>query len=187
VEDIYWSVPGDRLDVTKLPPRAFDSAAQRTLTERLFADYNSTCVSYCHMTPELDAQFATLAAQRIHDAPLRYYAWLPLARVADMCLRPRTEALPLDSHWWRFRADPKDSSIGVLLGAMNLAYVLAALTGAARKRVACAGFFVLWIALRCAFLATLENPEPRYTLECFPVVCVFAAANTRRGSLSAEC
>jgi len=187
VEDIYWNVPGDRLDVTKLPPRAFDSAAQRTLTERLFADYNSTCVSYCHMTPELDAQFATLAAQRIHDAPLRYYAWLPLARVADMCLRPRTEALPLDSHWWRFRADPKDSSIGVLLGAMNLAYVLAALTGAARKRVACAGFFVLWIALRCAFLATLENPEPRYTLECFPVVCVFAAANTRRGSRSAEC
>jgi len=26
----------------------------------------------------------------------------------------------------------------------------------------------------------LENPEPRYTLECFPVACVFAAANTRQ-------
>jgi len=58
--------------------------------------------------------------------------------------------------------------------------VTAALIGAARKRAAYAGLFVLWIALRCAFLATLENPEPRYTLECFPVVCVFAGANTKR-------
>ncbi|HXP47455.1 MAG TPA: hypothetical protein VN810_09290, partial [Terriglobales bacterium] len=123
------------------------------------------------------AQFASLADERIHHAPLRYYVGLPLARVADMWLRPRTEALPLDSHWWRFRRDPKDSLIGVLLGAINLAYLMAALAGAARKRVAYAGLFVLWIALRCAFLATLENPEPRYTLECFPVICVCAAAN----------
>jgi len=28
-----------------------------------------------------------------------------------------------------------------------------------------------------AFLGTLENPEPRYTLECYPaVIVVFAAA-----------
>jgi len=180
VEDIYWKIPGDPLDVSKLPPRAFDSATQRILTERLFAEYNATCASYCHMTPELDAQFASLAAQRIHDAPLRYYVWLPLARVADMWLRPRSEALPLDSHWWNFRSDPKDSSMSVLLGAVNLAYIIAALLGLARKRVAFAGLFVLWIALRCAFLGTLENPEPRYTLECFPAVCVFAAASIAR-------
>jgi len=176
VEDIYWNVPGDRIDVNKLPPRAFDSAEQRALTERLFADYNATCVPYCQMTPEIDARFAGLAAERIRDAPLRYHLWLPLARAADMLLRPRTEALPLDSHWWHFRSDPKDSSISVLLGVLNLAYVVAALFGLARRRVAYAGLFVLWIVLRCGFLATLENPEPRYTLECFPVMCVFAAA-----------
>jgi len=128
------------------------------------------------MTPEIDARFAGLAAERIRDAPLRYHLWLPLARAADMLLRPRTEALPLDSHWWHFRSDPKDSSISVLLGVLNLAYVVAALFGLARRRVAYAGLFVLWIVLRCGFLATLENPEPRYTLECFPVVCVFAAS-----------
>ncbi|MGA9209261.1 MAG: glycosyltransferase family 39 protein [Terriglobales bacterium] len=180
VDDVYWPVPGDALDITKLPPRAFDSAEQRAATARLFVAYNATCDPYCRMTPELDAQFASLADERVHHAPLRYYVDLPLGRVTDMWLRPRTEALPLDSHWWRFRRDPKDSLIGVLLGAINLAYLVAALAGAARKRVAYAGLFVLWIALRCAFLATLENPEPRYTLECFPVVCVFAAANTRR-------
>jgi len=183
VEDIYWNVPGDPIDINKLPPRAFDSATQRTLTERLFGDYNATCDPYCRMTPELDAQFASLATRRIHDAPLRYYVWLPLARVADMWLRPRTEALPLDSHWWRFRHDPKDSSIGVLLGAINLAYLVTAVIGAAGRRVPYAGLFVLWIALRCTFLGTLENPEPRYTLECFPVVCLFAAANTGRARL----
>jgi len=180
VDDIYWPVPGEPLDITKLPPRAFDSAEQRAATERVFAAYNATCHPFCRMTPETDAQFASLGGERIRNAPLRYYVLLPLARLADMWLRPRTESLPMDSHWWRFRSDPKDSSIGLFLGAINLAYLVGALLGLARKRVACAGMFVLWIALRCAFLATLENPEPRYTLECFPVVCVFAAANTRR-------
>jgi len=180
VDDIFWHVPGDPLDIRKLPPRAFDSAEQRTVTEGLFSEYNATCDPFCRMTPELDAQFAALAAERIRHSPLRYYLWLPLARVAGMWLRPRTEALPLDSHWWRFRWDLKDALIGVLLGAINLAYVLAALIGILRRRVAGAGLFVLWIVLRCALLATLENPEPRYTLECFPVVCVFAAATLFR-------
>jgi len=30
--------------------------------------------------------------------------------------------------------------------------------------------------LRCLLLATMENPEPRYTLEFFPVLIVAAAA-----------
>lgn len=184
VDDIYWHVPGDPLEIRKLPPRAFDSAQQRAATERLFSEYNATCDPLCRITPELDSQFAALAAERIRQARLRYYVWLPLARVADMWLRPRTEALPLDSHWWRFRQDSKDSLIGVLLGAINLAYVVAALIGAARKRVAGAGLLLLWIVLRCVLLATLENPEPRYTLECLPVVCVFAAANTRRDTIT---
>jgi len=35
--------------------------------------------------------------------------------------------------------------------------------------------FVLFVLLRSLFLGTLENPEPRYTLECYPVVIVMAA------------
>jgi hypothetical protein len=39
--------------------------------------------------------------------------------------------------------------------------------------------------MRSLFLATLENPEPRYTLECFPVVIAAASAflvfNSRLG------
>ena len=183
VDEIYWHVPGESIDISKLPTRAFDSALQRARTEQLFAAYNATCDSGCGMTPELDSQFASLAAERIRHAHLRYYCWLPLARLADMWLRPRVEALPLEAHWWHFFSDPSDSAIGIALGAINLAYLVAALIGAARRRLAYAGLFILWIALRCAFLATLENPEPRYTLECWPVVCVFAAANFKRRSM----
>ena len=186
VDEIYWHVPGDPIDIAKLPARAFSSVDERTQTERLFAAYNATCDPVCRMTPEMDSQFSILAAQRIRHAPLRYYVGLPLARVADMWLRPRTEALPLDSQWWRFRRDPGDSLIAMSLGAINLAYLIAALTGAARKRSAYAGLFVLWIALRCAFLATLENPEPRYTLECFPAVCVFAAASLSKKAVETQ-
>jgi hypothetical protein len=31
------------------------------------------------------------------------------------------------------------------------------------------------VVLRCALLWTLDNSEPRYTLECFPVVILLAA------------
>jgi hypothetical protein len=33
-----------------------------------------------------------------------------------------------------------------------------------------------YLLLRCLLLATMENPEPRYTLECFPILIVAAAA-----------
>jgi hypothetical protein len=38
------------------------------------------------------------------------------------------------------------------------------------------GVLLTFVMLRSLFLGTLENPEPRYTLECYPVVIVLAAA-----------
>lgn len=40
VEDIYWNVPGEEIDFSKLPNRAFDSPGQREQTRQLFAEYN---------------------------------------------------------------------------------------------------------------------------------------------------
>jgi len=36
---------------------------------------------------------------------------------------------------------------------------------------------MLWLFILCrsALLATLSNPEPRYTLECFPALLMLAA------------
>ncbi len=58
---------------------------------------------------------------------------------------------------------------------MNLAYLLAALIGAFYwPRFGTA--MVAYIVLRSLLLLTIEAPEPRYTLECFPIVIAFAAA-----------
>ncbi len=172
VEDVYWHVPGEFVNVDMLPSRAFDNAEQRRETERLFDEYNRTLAP---LSPELDSKFARLADQRIADSRFRYYVWLPILRVADTWLRPRTEALALDPHWWDVRKDPRDAAISIFLGSINLVLIAAALVGLLRRRVRHAAFFILWVLLRCGLLATVESPETRYTLECFPVVFVFAA------------
>jgi len=173
VQEIYWKLPDDPIDVTRLPQRAFDSAEQRQETEQLFADYNRDH----DMSPEFDARFAALAAARIRSAPLRYYVWLPAVRIADMWLRPRAELLPSDPRWWEFDDEVPWLVVSVVFGLVNLAYVGAAAAGLLRWREFFgSGLFVLFLLVRSLFLGTLENPEPRYTLECYPVVLVAAAA-----------
>ncbi|MGA9510623.1 MAG: glycosyltransferase family 39 protein, partial [Candidatus Sulfotelmatobacter sp.] len=130
VEEIYWNVPGDAIDLTRLPRRAFDSEQQRQETAQLFADYNQNH----DVSPELDARFAALAAARIHAAPLRYYIWLPTLRIADMWLRPRTELLPSDPRWWEFNDDGVWLAVSIVFGLLNLAYVAAAVAGFVRGR-----------------------------------------------------
>jgi hypothetical protein len=173
VEEIYWNVPGETIDVTRLPSRAFDSQAQRDQTAQIFGDYNQDH----DLTPELDARFATLAAERIHAKPLRYYVWLPALRIADMWLRPRTELMPPDPRWWEFNDDARWIAVSLGFGLVNLLYVLAAAAGLVRARAFfSAGLFVFFLLLRSLFLGTLENPEPRYTLECYPVAILLASA-----------
>ena len=171
VEEIYWSVPGNSLDADKLPSRAFDSTTQRGETEELLDDYNSTL----HVTPELDTRFAKLASDRIHAAPIRFYLWLPLTRIADMWLRPRTEILPSDSRWWEFDDDPKWSAVAVGFGVINLLYVVAALVGLGKGYAPLLWFLLTFVLLRSAFLGSLENPETRYTLECYPVLILLCS------------
>ena len=186
VEEIYWNVPGDKIDPEKLPSRAMDNPAERGETLAVISDYNQSQ----DMTPELDARFRNMAAHRIRAHPVRYYFVLPLLRVADMWLRPRTEILPPDVRWWEFNDDTKQSVIAVGFGLLNLAYVAAALLalirgqsraqsrGQARRPsgIRWAGLLISFLLLRSTFLGTLENPEPRYTLECYPAIIVLASS-----------
>lgn len=169
-EEVYWA--DEPVGIEVLPPRAFDSDAERLRTQQLLSQYEPE-----NITPEVDSEFAQLAEERIRRAPLRYYLFLPAARVADMWLRPRTELLGLDTHWWDYENDLEGSATSIALGLLNLALVAAAVVGALRARVEHLAMLAGWILLRSALLATLPAPEPRYTLECYPVLFLLAAAN----------
>jgi 4-amino-4-deoxy-L-arabinose transferase-like glycosyltransferase len=171
-EEIYWSVPGSQMDPDQLPARAFDNDEQREQTQQLLADYNQVT----RMTPELDQRFGELARERVRHSPVRYYLTLPALRIADMWLRPRTEILPCNTRWWEFDEDTKWLVLNLALGGINLIYIGAALAGIIHWRaVSAIGLLLTFVILRSAFLGTLENPEPRYTLECYPIVIVLAA------------
>lgn len=185
VQEIYWNVPGDEIDVAKLPARAIDEPPARTDTLAVIADYNQSQ----DLTPELDVRFGELAAERIRARPVRYYVVLPALRILDMWLRPRTELLPPDPRWWEFNDDRRESALAVGFGILNLFYVAAAVVAllGKRSRLRFIGLLGGFVLLRSLFLGTLENPEPRYTLECFPVLLTWAAAClavTKRASAS---
>ena len=101
-EDVYWNYGGDRIDVADIPIRAFDNDAQYTATAYILAEYNRTG----RPTPAIDARWNALAEQRIHAKPIRYYLALPVARLLNMALRPRTEMLPTPLEWWKFKDHP---------------------------------------------------------------------------------
>ncbi len=173
VEEVYWNVPGYSIDIKDLPSRAFDSSAQRAKTEQMLNAYNQTK----SVSPELDAQFFDLARERIHTHPFRYYMGLPASRIADMWLRPRTGLLPADVRWWEWNDSALWSAVTLALGAINLVYIVGGLCGFFRVRpTAPLVLLALFCAVRSLFLGTLENPEPRYTLEMYPVVIIFFSA-----------
>jgi 4-amino-4-deoxy-L-arabinose transferase-like glycosyltransferase len=163
--EVYWNVPGDEIDVAALPGRAIDPTGL-AIIEKYNHGYQ--------LTPQLDAAFGQLAAQRIRDNPIRYYLTLPLLRLTDMWLRPRVEMLNIELRWWQYSKHHTETEISWAYGALNLAYLLLACYGAIRwPRYTTA--MVAYLLLRSLLLATLEAPEPRYTLECFPIVIAFAA------------
>lgn len=170
-EELYWSEPGEEMDFDKLPERAFDSRQEFDTTQQIFDDYNADH----SIDADLDARFAALANERIRISPFRYYVRLPVLRMTDMWLRPRTELLPADPRWWEFDDVPMWSVVAVGFGLINLIYVAAAGFGFLRGVLLHSGMLLLFLLLRTAFLSTLENPEPRYTLECYPVILVAAA------------
>jgi hypothetical protein len=168
--------------VGDLPARAFDSEEQYARTAELLNEYNQTT----RVTPGIDGRFAALAEQRIAADPLRYYVALPVARLLNMLLRPRLELLEMPLEWWRWGAHRAQTAFAMGYAALNLGYMVLAGFGIAAWRrsgwdgqAAVAWSMMAFVGLRCALLLTLDNSEPRYTLEFFPLLWVWAAALCR--------
>ncbi|SNS45645.1 Dolichyl-phosphate-mannose-protein mannosyltransferase [Granulicella rosea] len=177
-EQVYWNYDGGPINIADLPDRAFDSNEQYEQTAALLEDYNRTSTQ----SKAFDARFDAIATDRIHVDPLRYYLALPVARVLNMVVRPRTELLEIPLEWWKYRSWPRKTALAAGWGFINLVYLALAGAGFYRWRRRWDGMQALaWsmlatILLRCALLLTLDNSEPRYTLEFYPVLLVFAAA-----------
>ena len=179
---VFWKVGTEKIDIDDLPSRAFDSVAQREQTAELLDQYNVKNA----VMPSLDAKFDELARERVRAHPWLCLVWVPMLRVADMTLRPRTETLDLDADWWRFDRHRVESMEAVGLGLLNLALVAVAVVGVVRRRVPWVALAVVYVVLRCVLLSTMENSEPRYTLEMLPVfivcaACAFGEARPRGG------
>jgi 4-amino-4-deoxy-L-arabinose transferase-like glycosyltransferase len=183
-EEVYWNYDGAPIWIGDLPARAFDSDDQYARTETILRAYNENY----NATAALDARFEALAEERIHDDPVRYYIALPVARLLNMILRPRAEMLEVPLEWWRWREHRELTLLAAGLGALNLGYFVLGGAGLWRWRrcgwgphVALAGAMVGFVVLRCALLLTLDNSEPRYTLEFFPLLIVWGSFVFRSG------
>jgi 4-amino-4-deoxy-L-arabinose transferase-like glycosyltransferase len=177
-EEVYWNYDSAPAEIGDLPSRAFDSNDQYAQTEAILTTYNKNY----NATPSLDTRFEALAEERIHDDPLRYYVALPVARLLNMILRPRAEMLEVPLEWWRWREHLKMTLLAAGLAALNLGYFVLGGVGLWRWRqsgwgphLAVAAAMIGFVVLRCVLLLTLDNSEPRYTLEFFPLLIVWGS------------
>ena len=191
VRDCYlvpWRLNEESIFVEDIPARAFDTPEEKERAATILEQYNTDLT----LTPEEDAAFAQLARERTASRPLRTYLWLPAARAVTIWFTPRIELLPVSGNVFPLAQmredDPVDQELTSLFFTLNLFYVGLGVWGAVRlwrwnpaARVAIA-FLALFIALRTAFLTTLETPEPRYVLVCFPALIALGAQAFARRS-----
>jgi 4-amino-4-deoxy-L-arabinose transferase-like glycosyltransferase len=177
-EEVYWNYDSAPVEIGDLPARAFDSDNQYAQTAAILNEYNHNY----NATPALDARFEAIAEERIHDDPVRYYLALPVARLLNMLFRPRAEMLEVPLDWWRWREHPRMTLFAAGLAGLNLGYFVLGAVGLWRWRrsgwgqhSALAGAMLGFVVLRCLLLLTLDNSEPRYTLEFFPLLIVWGS------------
>ncbi len=183
VDDVYWKVSGEPIDMHSLPERAFDSRLEYDRTAAIIDSYNQQLF----IPPDLDWKFELLCRERMAHNPFRYYIWLPFLWTTDMWLRPRTEMLPVDPRWWRFSLHPEETTFATAWAAINLFFLIAALRGWLHWKLGiCAVPLIAYLLMRSIFLSTLENPEPRYVLECFPIVLALAGGAFSRKAPASE-
>jgi hypothetical protein len=188
--DVYlnvWKIGEEQVDLEDLPDQAFDSPQEKARIAELFNQYNNS--DNLDISPEMDRVFAEIARERNRRHPFRTYVRVPFQRILTLWFTPRTELLPIDGKLWPIREQWRDSHAAFLVtagfGALGYLYVALALGGVwaawragkmrpgARDPVNAPNFWGLALVLgylfvRTVFLMTLEAPEPRYVIPCYP-------------------
>jgi hypothetical protein len=184
VQDCYlvpWKLNEESIDVDAIPARAFDSPDEKQRVAAILEPYNDDLT----LTKEEDDAFGQIARERTARHPLRTFLWIPAARAAVMWFTPRIELLPVSGHVfplaYMHEEDPVDQEVTSGFFLLNLLYVGLGVWGGVRFWRSSPSvrpvvvFLALFILLRTAFLTTLETPEPRYVLVCFPILIAMGA------------
>jgi hypothetical protein len=142
------------------------------------------------MTAEIDSGFAQIASERRQRNRWRFYLWLPVKRAVALWFDTHSDHYPFAGELFPlpdasyFKAG-NHSYLGYailwLFAALVWLYTLLGLSGAARLWRAsqpAARIFVLFALFlmlpRLAFFATLDNPEPRFLVQFFPLLAALA-------------
>jgi hypothetical protein len=178
---VTWKLNEEPINLDDIPRRAFDSEFEKTRVAALIAQHNQTI----NLTQEQDAAFAEIAKERVARHPIRTRMWIPFQRALTIWFTPRIELIPfsgnvfpLSQNWEDDRADQLVTAGFFLLNILYLCLASCAFLRLwkASLRVRPALFaFAVYLLLRTAFLTTVEAPEPRYVLVCFPIILALAA------------
>jgi hypothetical protein len=194
--DVYfsvWEIGEERTDVNELPASAFDSPEEKARVADLIAQYNDS--PELDISPEMDRQYAEIARARTRRHPLRTYVRVPFERALTIWFTPRTELLPIDGKFWPLREQWEDSHADVLvtggfavLGYLYVALAVGGIWLAWRTRLESGApdelaganlwgvaLLLAYLLVRTAFLTTVEAPEPRYVVSCYPAVLALVA------------
>jgi hypothetical protein len=194
--DVYysvWKIGEEPVNVDDLPTGAFDTPEEKTRIANLFSQYNDS--PELDISPEVDRQFAEIARERTRRHPLRTYVLAPLQRALTIWFTPRTELMDIDGKFWPVREQWEDSHVNVLVtgsfAVLGYLYVALAAGGvwlawrAGRENTAAGppsvpnfwgiALLVAYFVVRTAFLTTVEAPEPRYVISCYPGVLALVA------------
>jgi hypothetical protein len=173
---VTWTLGKQPIGIESVPRAAFDSDAERARVAGLLEKYNADL----QLTPVLDREFAVLAAERTARRPLRTYLFVPAHRIAAMWFTPRIELLPYSGKLWpvgeHWRWNPADFGVTLCFAVLGLAYGVLAAVGWWRCRAQLAAtFLILFVAIRTLAMTQLQTVEPRYVIECFPVIVALGA------------
>jgi hypothetical protein len=184
VRDCYlvpWKLNEEAINVDEIPARAFDSREEKGRVAAILEPYNVDLT----LTQEEDDAFGKIARERAARHPLRTYLWIPAARAVVIWFTPRIELLPISGNVFplaqMYDEDPADQAFTILLFLLNIVYLGLGVWGAVKLWRAspavrpAVAFLILFVFLRTAFLTTLETPEPRYVLVCFPALIALGA------------
>jgi hypothetical protein len=180
-----WRMGEEAVSLANYPPSAFDNAQERDRVSALLEEYNRSNFDFL---PDWNAQFAELARERTARNPWRTYVSVPFQRALTIWFTPRTEMMPFSGDLFplkeKWETDREDLVVTILLGACAIIYIAIAAAGSIRIIVQyllsgpqawAVAMLMGYCVLRTIFITHVEAPEPRYVLECFPILYALGA------------